>query len=103
MPTAPIKRADLEALIAEELPIHWIIRNRNAGNMWMKAGQASVPCQGDHTLQLQNETIIKIVVGRMSKAELEGYAYGEGLRLEGRTPLSPSGLVFRLPNMSGFG
>ncbi len=74
MPTAPIKRADLEVLFSEELPNHWIIRNRKTGKMWMKTGQESVPYQGDHTLQLQDETVTKIVVEGMSKAELEGYA-----------------------------
>ena len=73
MPTTPVTRSDLEILVAEELPNHWIIRNRKSGKMWMKSGAERVPYQGDLILALQDETITEIVVRGMSKAEVEGY------------------------------
>ena len=73
MPKAPVTVADLEVLYTEDLPRHWIIRNRKTGSMWMKSGEDVVPYDGDFTLVLQNETITKIVVEGMARAELEGY------------------------------
>ena len=73
MPNLPVVRPDLEVLYTEDLPMHWIIRNRKSGNMWMKAGQDIAAYDGNFTLELQNETITKIVVGGMSNEEVLGY------------------------------
>ena len=74
MPKAAIIKADLEVLYTEDLPMHWIVRNRKSGTMWMKAGPIRTPYHGNFTLELQNETITKIVVGWMPKEEVLGYA-----------------------------
>ncbi len=74
MPNLPVVRPDLEVLYTEDLPMHWIIRNRKSGTMWMKAGQDRTSYDGNSTLELQNETVTKIVVGGMPNEEVLGYA-----------------------------